>query len=365
MSYEVHKKEDICNEIIRIYNEHGKMNTKVFKKYNKLDITNSSVDYVFHKFGTLTSLCKELNIPFTRANKHNKQDIIEDVLRVYNEFGYLKSDLYDKEGKFSKTCIRSHFGGFNKMLEELDLPINMHKKITREDVKVNVLDFYKQYKTTSSNIYRKLGKYSECTITRLFGTWENLMEELNLPYLGTTYGYDEVMRQIDAVYKKYGFISKALIDEECDFTYQALSSYFKNKNEISKALGVEDAFCNTLSSKAKLINNILKILFGKENVETEKTWDWLRNPETNKMLPVDFYLNFLKIAIEYDGEQHSRFVKKFHKTEEDFYKACKRDEIKNQKLIEQGIQLIRIPYNAKITTKYINMLIISQLIKTN
>lgn len=362
MSTEKYTKDQIIQEIKRIYDDIHVMNTVAFKEYNKLGVSDSSVNYIFHKYGGLMNLCKELNIPFTRGNSNNHEDLISDILKVYEEHGKLSTEIYSKYGKYSVTCVKSHFNGsFNNMLKQLGLPINMHKKVSKDDIKNDVLNFYKKYNTTSSNKYRKHGEYSECTINKLFGTWKNLMEELNLPYLGETYGYDEVMRQVESVYNKYGFISKTLIDEECDFTYQALSHYFKNKEEISKALNVENAFCDSLSAKAKLTHKILIILFGKEHIHTEKTWDWLRNPETNRMLPVDFYIDFLNIAIEYDGSQHSEFVERFHKTEENFYKACERDRIKDQRLYEHGVKLIRIPYDANITTKYINMLIINEL----
>ena len=362
MGLEKYTKEQICNEIKRIYNDQGIMNTVIFKKYNNLNISSSSVNYVFHKYGGLISLCKELNIPYIRGNSNNHEEIINDVLRVFKEQGRMSTEIYNKYGKYSKTCIRSHFGGFNKMLEQLNIPINMHKNVTKEDIKEDVLNFYQKYNTTSSNEYRKHGKYSECTIVKLFGSWKTLMEELNLPYIGTTYGYDEVIRQVRKIYDKYGFISKTLINEECNFSYQALHFYFKTKKEISAALGVSNAFCDSLSAKAKLIYEILRIMFGDENIETEKTWDWLRNPETGKMLRVDFYIDYLKIALEYDGGQHTNFVERFHKTEENFIKAQQRDKIKDEELRKHGIHLIRIPYDAKITTKYINMLIINQLI---
>ena len=37
------------------------------------------------------------------------------------------------------------------------------------------------------------------------------------------------MKAINNVRKKYGYINRTLIDEECDFTYQALFYYIKDK----------------------------------------------------------------------------------------------------------------------------------------
>ena len=78
----------------------------------------------------------------------------------------------------------------------------------------------------------------------------------------------------------------------------------------------------------------------KINYEFQKKFDDCINVER---LPFDFYINSLRVAIEYDGIQHYKPVEYFGGSSK--YKIShKRDLIKNKYCIEHGINLYRIPY---------------------
>lgn len=78
-------------------------------------------------------------------------------------------------------------------------------------------------------------------------------------------------------------------------------------------------------------------------------------------LPFDFAIFYptgeLKCVIEYDGEQHFKFVKHWHGDEEGFKLQQLRDNIKTNYCKSHGIKLIRIPY-----TEFNN---IEQILKQN
>lgn len=67
----------------------------------------------------------------------------------------------------------------------------------------------------------------------------------------------------------------------------------------------------------------------------------------------DGYNEEHKIAFEYQGYQHYSYPNHWHKTEEDFNKACQRDKDKVQYCIENNIRLITIPYTVKDLNDYI------------
>lgn len=73
---------------------------------------------------------------------------------------------------------------------------------------------------------------------------------------------------------------------------------------------------------------------------------WLTNNEGNR-LEIDIYNKELNLAIEYNGAQHYKFVKFFHRTKENFTKRCLDDKIKYKKIKEKGLQLIIVPFNIK------------------
>lgn len=75
--------------------------------------------------------------------------------------------------------------------------------------------------------------------------------------------------------------------------------------------------------------------------------DWLNNSDSGKNLELDMYNEKLKLAFEYDGAQHAKFNKFFHKSMEDFEKQKERDRTKEEICKNNGIKLIRIPHHIK------------------
>jgi hypothetical protein len=79
--------------------------------------------------------------------------------------------------------------------------------------------------------------------------------------------------------------------------------------------------------------------------EKEKRFDTCKDELS---LPFDFYLIDKNILIEYNGEQHYKWKKFFHKTVEEFLLLQNHDKIKSNWAKENNIKLIIIKYNRKI-----------------
>jgi very-short-patch-repair endonuclease len=75
---------------------------------------------------------------------------------------------------------------------------------------------------------------------------------------------------------------------------------------------------------------------------------------TLKGLELDFMIPELRLAIEYDGEQH--FDKELYKKlyGEGFEEQLKRDRAKEKLCIKKNIKLIRIKYNEEISKRNIH-----------
>lgn len=71
--------------------------------------------------------------------------------------------------------------------------------------------------------------------------------------------------------------------------------------------------------------------------------EWLKNEEGNK-LELDIYNENLKLAVEYNGIQHSVFIKHFHRTEDKFEKQIRDDKIKIAICEDKDIILIIVPH---------------------
>jgi hypothetical protein len=77
---------------------------------------------------------------------------------------------------------------------------------------------------------------------------------------------------------------------------------------------------------------------------------FLNNPVTggNYNLELDCYDPQLKLAVEYDGEAHAKYIPYFHKNKEAFYNQKYRDYIKDMMCKNNGITLIRVPHTVKV-----------------
>lgn len=77
--------------------------------------------------------------------------------------------------------------------------------------------------------------------------------------------------------------------------------------------------------------------------------DFLNNPVTggNFNLELDCYNPELKLAVEYQGQQHYKFTPHFHKNKEAFLNQKYRDELKRRMCRDNLITLIEVPYTVK------------------
>jgi hypothetical protein len=75
--------------------------------------------------------------------------------------------------------------------------------------------------------------------------------------------------------------------------------------------------------------------------------DSIQNSNTGKNLELDCYNEHLKLALEYHGVNHYKFIPFFHKTVEKFNDSLERDRYKLEMCNKLGIDLIIVPYNTK------------------
>lgn len=101
------------------------------------------------------------------------------------------------------------------------------------------------------------------------------------------------------------------------------------------------------SQTEELCANIITEMFPNSEVLTNVRPNWLRNPRTGRNLELDIFLPNESLALEYQGQQHYIYPNRFHHSEEEFRQQIFRDVWKRQRCVEEGIDLIIVPYTAR------------------
>lgn len=89
----------------------------------------------------------------------------------------------------------------------------------------------------------------------------------------------------------------------------------------------------------------IKALLKQYNIQYQKEYTFpdCYNDKTGQLFRFDFYLPDNNIIIEYDGEQHSKVVARWGGIE-GLKERQRRDKIKTNYCLDNGITIIRIPY---------------------
>ena len=95
--------------------------------------------------------------------------------------------------------------------------------------------------------------------------------------------------------------------------------------------------------------------FGKPFIKCRP--EWLINPSTKRKLELDGYNEKLKLAFEYNGNQHYEYIEYFHNNNVDnFLDQIQRDVDKRLICANHGIRLIIIPnISDEIIDNFLNL----------
>jgi copper oxidase (laccase) domain-containing protein len=98
--------------------------------------------------------------------------------------------------------------------------------------------------------------------------------------------------------------------------------------------------------------NILDEIFPNSYYIRNGYYSFLISPKGEPM-QLDIYYPDLRLAVEYDGRQHTEYNAYFHKSKAQFKYLQDCDALKNKLCAQLGITLIRIPYDKKLSKEYI------------
>ena len=233
------------------------------------------------------------------------------------------------------------------------------RSLTQEEVITRARVMYSDNYDYSESIYTKITDKIK-VICKLHGAFYPLVKD----HLTGKAGCPQCARMKIDISKRIpmsDFLSRANIIHNNKYTYEldTKSIYAPTSNEkicITCPLhgkfyqrvgdhlqGVGCPTCNE-SLGEKAVAGYLE----KKNLvyEREKCFEWLVNPSTGKYLPLDFYIDELKLAIEVDGGQHRNPVKYFGGSTA-FQNIKYKDALRDDLCRKNGIILIRVVYSDK------------------
>lgn len=130
-------------------------------------------------------------------------------------------------------------------------------------------------------------------------------------------------------------------------SYSTPYSGKKKSNEYYNS-HVENGSSNDSLGEKECRRVLQKIFKGKPFIKIRP--DFLRNPVTsgNHNLELDCYNAELRLACEYNGQQHYEYNSYFHRNRDHFQTQKYRDEMKKRICRDMGINFIEVPYTVKL-----------------
>lgn len=273
---------------------------------------------------------------------------LKRLYMLYGKFGKKEFEKYSIYKDRSFDWYTKRFGGLKKICNDIGVNYCHYSLYSKEDIIDCGLDLYNKLGKINKDICVQNGINSS-VVRRLFGSYNNFFKELDAPIkmprfvtkedlLKDIKGFIETTKcNSSTIYRKYGTYSCTLINKYGGWEH-LLSEIDIDTIGESKAEKFIENF---------LIENNIKFL-------VHHNFNWLKKNGNN--LYVDFYLPEKNLVIEYNGEQHYKYVPYFHKNEENFKKRKDYDEFKYKSIIEHGIKLLIIDYNDDIIT-FLNKII--------
>ncbi len=158
-----------------------------------------------------------------------------------------------------------------------------------------------------------------------YGTWCNVCKKINI--------LDDMKKYAESRDGKC--LSDKFTNSKTKLLWQCNSGHVWKSNSAK----YNQSWCPYCAKAAFLSEAKCRFIFEKLTGYEFKT-----NRSVLNGLELDGYCNILRMAFEYQGQQHYKFVKYFHKTRENFYERQRRDEKKKELCNNKKIHFLAIPH---------------------
>lgn len=347
--------EQLLNELKNLYQQHHKVSKSIIDTYAPFNYYT-----IQRRFGSIEEALSLCDIEITNGQRKmiSKERVVNDLIRIHNLFGYISKPLYEKHGLYNQKVVRRIFGSFTNMYNELNLTRHPSGySPTDEELISDAKRLLNEFEYINADIIRLHSKFSVFVYQSRFSSINELYKILNIPMKFYSATEDELIMEARDIYSKYNILTKDIIEQNSQYSVAQYYRRFGSLNNLYEILGLQNRYpgeesCNSANYCISKFSNYLD-----EQPQREFTFDWLRNPKTNRKLPIDAYYPKHNIAIEYNGLQHYQIDGLYIKSEEELQYRQELDNVKYQLIKEHGITLVVVHYKDIVDENYISKVI--------
>jgi hypothetical protein len=179
-----------------------------------------------------------------------------------------------------------------------------------------------------------------------------LKPDTRAEYLGSVYDWgNQVCTQEDNFVDEPSINNETINNETID--NETVNETIDITPELDEVcMNVEETVCipepkkkrkKFVSKGEKICKETMEKFYNAEFINVRPSW--LKNPETGRALELDCYNEGLRIAVEYNGEQHYKWPNFTNQSQQEFINQTRRDQLKGELCDKNGVYLITVPYN--------------------
>lgn len=206
-----------------------------------------------------------------QCNRASKKELIANLRQVANDLGYTprKIEYHNHpNAKFHSDTQTNHFGTWEEAIEATGMepmrsepPVATGKKIAKEDLILSLRQLANTLgHTPSSTDYEQYGKHNINTILRRFDSYDDALEQADLPPTDYHIADDKLISDIQSVADRLGRSPKLSEYEEYgDYSGSTVSNRYGTWNQALRNAGIDPIHQGKIEEPAQILQDIKRV----------------------------------------------------------------------------------------------------------
>ena len=245
------KKEEVIEELTKIYNQNGKVNKNLIYEHSKT-INKPLYQRMIEHFGNIDNMYSELGFSKTKRGYNKKEvnsdDILDIINKCYNDNAYVSKELLYLYSNIKKINILKYFktnehldikklllnNGFESktLLNNLNIWVKKDIDILNKNSLNNIIiNINNRFNFITKNNIEEINKSLLIYIDKYYGSFENMINMLNLVVINK----EEVNKEMERIFKLAEIekvkISKHFIKINFKYGFSYFEKYYGINNE--------------------------------------------------------------------------------------------------------------------------------------